>query len=43
LIIASRPRTVDIVIKQNNKGIDIVMAVDVSVCFKDLKPNRMEG
>jgi Ca-activated chloride channel family protein len=32
------------VIKQNNKGIDIVMAVDVSgYACKDLKPNRMEA
>jgi Ca-activated chloride channel family protein len=47
LIIAlARPRTVDISNKtKTTKGIDIVMAVDVSgsMLAKDLKPNRMEG
>ncbi|WP_418264356.1 vWA domain-containing protein [Flavobacterium faecale] len=47
LIIAlARPRTVDISNRtKTTKGIDIVMAVDVSgsMLAKDLKPNRMEG
>ena len=47
LIIAmARPRTVDISNKtKTTKGIDIVMAVDVSgsMLAKDLKPNRMEA
>ena len=47
LIIAlARPRTVDISNKtKTTKGIDIVMAIDVSgsMLAKDLKPNRMEG
>jgi Ca-activated chloride channel family protein len=40
----ARPRTVDISNK-TTKGIDIVMAVDVSgsMLAKDLKPNRMEA
>ncbi len=47
LIIAmARPRTVDISNQtKTTKGIDIVMAVDVSgsMLAKDLKPNRMEA
>lgn len=47
LIIAmARPRTVDMSNKtKTTKGIDIVMAVDVSgsMLAKDLKPNRMEA
>lgn len=47
LIVAMvRPRTVDISNKtKTTKGIDIVMAVDVSgsMLAKDLKPNRMEA
>ncbi|GIZ07812.1 VWA domain-containing protein [Flavobacterium sp. UMI-01] len=47
LIIAlARPRTVDISNQtKTTKGIDIVMAIDVSgsMLAKDLKPNRMEG
>jgi Ca-activated chloride channel family protein len=47
LIIAmARPRTVDVSSKtKTTKGIDIVMAVDVSgsMLAKDLKPNRMEA
>lgn len=47
LIIAmARPRTVDISNKtKTTRGIDIVMAVDVSgsMLAKDLKPNRMEA
>lgn len=47
LIIAlARPRTVDVSNKtKTTKGIDIVMAIDVSgsMLAKDLKPNRMEG
>lgn len=47
LIIAmARPRTVDISSKsKTTRGIDIVMAVDVSgsMLAKDLKPNRMEA
>jgi len=47
LIIAmARPRTVDISNKtKTTKGIDIVMAIDVSgsMLAKDLKPNRMES
>lgn len=47
LIIAmARPRTVDVSSKtKTTKGIDIVMAIDVSgsMLAKDLKPNRMEG
>jgi Ca-activated chloride channel family protein len=46
LIVAmARPRTVDISNKtKTTKGIDIVMAVDVSgsMLAKDLKPNRMK-
>jgi Ca-activated chloride channel family protein len=47
LIVAmARPRTVDISSQtKTTKGIDIVMAIDVSgsMLAKDLKPNRMEG
>jgi Ca-activated chloride channel family protein len=47
LIVAmARPRTVDISNKtKTTKGIDIVMAVDVSgsMLARDLKPNRMEA
>ena len=47
LIVAmARPRTVDVSSKtKSTKGIDIVMAIDVSgsMLAKDLKPNRMEG
>jgi Ca-activated chloride channel family protein len=47
LIVAmARPRTVDISNKtKTTKGIDIVMAVDVSgsMLAKDLRPNRMEA
>ncbi len=47
LIIAlARPRTVDVSSRtKTTKGIDIVMAVDVSgsMLAKDLKPNRMEA
>ncbi|MDT0558202.1 VWA domain-containing protein [Ichthyenterobacterium sp. W332] len=47
LIIAiARPRTVDVSSKtKTTKGIDIVMAIDVSASMlaKDLKPNRLEA
>lgn len=47
LIIAlARPRNVEVSSKINtNKGIDIVMAIDVSASMlaKDLKPNRLEA
>src|SRR5659263_56832 len=47
LIVAmARPRTVDVSNKtKTTRGIDIVMAVDVSgsMLSKDLKPNRMEA
>jgi len=47
LIVAmARPRTVDVSSKsKTTRGIDIVMAVDVSgsMLAKDLKPNRMEA
>ncbi len=47
LIVAmARPRTVDVSSKtKTTKGIDIVMAIDVSgsMLARDLKPNRMEG
>ena len=47
LIVAmARPRTVDVKKKtKTTKGVDIVMAVDVSgsMLAKDLKPNRMEA
>ena len=46
IIALARPRTVDISNRtKTTKGIDIVMAVDVSgsMLAKDLKPNRMEA
>ena len=46
IIAMARPRTVDVSNKtKTTKGIDIVMAVDVSgsMLAKDLKPNRMEA
>ncbi|WP_196895657.1 vWA domain-containing protein [Aureivirga marina] len=47
LIVAlARPRSVDVSTKRKvNKGIDIVMAIDVSASMlaKDLKPNRLEA
>jgi Ca-activated chloride channel family protein len=46
IIAVARPRTVDISNQtKTTKGIDIVMAVDVSgsMLAKDLKPNRMEA
>jgi Ca-activated chloride channel family protein len=46
IIALARPRTVDISNKtKTTKGIDIVMAMDVSgsMLAKDLKPNRMEA
>lgn len=47
LILAlARPRTVDVTVKQKStRGIDIVMAIDVSgsMLAKDLKPNRLEA
>jgi len=47
LIIAlARPRTYDVSTKvKTNRGIDIVMAIDVSASMlaKDLKPNRLEA
>jgi Ca-activated chloride channel family protein len=46
IVAMARPRTVDISNKtKTTKGIDIVMAVDVSgsMLAKDLKPNRMEA
>lgn len=47
LIIAlARPRTVDVTTKtKTNKGIDIVMAIDVSgsMLAKDFQPNRLEA
>ncbi|MDI1254852.1 MAG: VWA domain-containing protein [Flavobacterium sp.] len=46
IVAMARPRTVDISSKtKTTKGIDIVMAVDVSgsMLAKDLKPNRMEA
>ena len=45
-IAMARPRTVDVSSKtKTTKGIDIVMAIDVSgsMLAKDLKPNRMEA
>lgn len=42
----ARPRTVDVSSKtKSNKGIDIVLAVDVSASMlaRDLKPNRLEA
>lgn len=46
IVAMARPRTVDISNKtKTTKGIDIVMAMDVSgsMLAKDLKPNRMEA
>ena len=46
IIAMARPRTVDVSNKtKTTKGIDIVMAVDVSgsMLARDLKPNRMEA
>ncbi len=46
IVAMARPRTVDISNKtKSTKGIDIVMAIDVSgsMLAKDLKPNRMEA
>lgn len=46
IVALARPRTVDVSNKtKTTKGIDIVMAVDVSgsMLAKDLKPNRMEA
>lgn len=46
IIAMARPRTVDVSSKtKTTKGIDIVMAIDVSgsMLAKDLKPNRMEA
>lgn len=46
IIALARPRTVDVSSKsKTSKGIDIVMAMDVSgsMLAKDLKPNRMEA
>ena len=46
IVSMARPRTVDISNKtKTTKGIDIVMAIDVSgsMLAKDLKPNRMEA
>jgi Ca-activated chloride channel homolog len=46
IVAMARPRTVDISNKtKTTKGIDIVMAIDVSgsMLAKDLKPNRMEA
>ena len=42
----ARPRTVDVSTKtKTTKGIDIVMAIDVSASMlaKDLRPNRLEA
>jgi len=46
IVAMARPRTVDVSSKsKTTRGIDIVMAVDVSgsMLAKDLKPNRMEA
>jgi len=46
IVAMARPRTVDVSSKtKTTKGIDIVMAIDVSgsMLAKDLKPNRMEA
>ena len=46
IVALARPRTVDVSNKtKTTKGLDIVMAVDVSgsMLAKDLKPNRMEA
>lgn len=46
IVALARPRTVDISSRtKTNKGIDIVMAIDISASMlaKDLKPNRLEA
>ncbi len=46
IIAIARPRTVDVSTKtKTNKGIDIVMAIDISgsMLAKDLKPNRLDA
>lgn len=46
IVALARPRTVDISTRtKTNKGIDIVMAIDISASMlaKDLKPNRLEA
>ena len=46
IVALARPRTVDVSSKtKTNKGIDIVMAIDISgsMLAKDLKPNRLEA
>ena len=46
IVALARPRTVDISSKtKTNKGIDIVMAIDISgsMLAKDLRPNRLEA
>ena len=46
IVALARPRTVDISSKtKTNKGIDIVMAIDISgsMLTKDLRPNRLEA
>lgn len=46
IIALARPRSVDVTSKsKTTKGIDIVMAIDVSssMLANDLKPNRLEA
>ena len=46
IVALARPRTVDVSTKtKTNKGIDIVMAIDISgsMLAKDLKPNRLDA
>jgi Ca-activated chloride channel family protein len=46
IVALARPRTVDVSSKtKTNKGIDIVMAIDISgsMLAKDLKPNRLDA
>ena len=46
LVAAARPQTVDVSTRtKTNKGIDIVMAIDVSssMLAQDLKPNRLSA
>ncbi len=46
IVALARPRTVDVSSRtKTNKGIDIVMAIDISASMlaKDLKPNRLEA
>ncbi|TYB75932.1 VWA domain-containing protein [Bizionia gelidisalsuginis] len=46
IVALARPRTVDVSTKtKNTRGIDIVIAIDVSASMlaKDLKPNRLEA